>query len=183
MTRGPAPMGSLTGQTAKWYAMLAKPEHVEDVLQLIRGAAVGGAVEECFVPRFDAVSNAAAGDGPQMLAPVCLVKLAGSPDGLLADMKRTSALRRFAGRNAEFVPLSAEAAAWVDDNTVPGERTFGMSEGHMENGSVTVTSGPLVGHESWINKVSHRKKRAFLQIDVFGPAIDAEMGLKIVGKR
>ena len=53
----------------------------------------------------------------------------------------------------------------------------------MENGAVTVTAGPLVGHEDWIGKVSHRKKRVAVRIDMFTPAIDAEMGMRIVGKR
>lgn len=173
-------------QQARWYAIPVKPGCEELMVALIRAAAQDeGGLEECFVPTCDVMVAPGRDSGfdQQVLAPLCLVKLKGDADRLLARMKRTSALRRLAGRGAAFTPLSAEAAAWVDENTTPERRSFPMSEGCMENGAVTVTAGPLVGHEDWIGKVSHRKKRVTVRIDMFTPAIDAEMGMRIVGKR
>lgn len=176
---------SLRKQGATWYAIPVKRGCEELVLGLVRAADQGtGAVEECFVPMCDmAATNADGVSVQQALAPLCLVKLKGDPGELLSKMKRTSALRKLAGRGATLAPLSPEAAAWIDGNTTPEHRTFSMSEGHIENGAITVTAGPLTGHEDWIGKVSHRKKLATVRIDMFTPAIDAEMGIKIVGKK
>lgn len=176
---------SLQRQDATWYAISAKRGCEELMLGLLRAADQGtGSVEECFVPMCDMVATTTGGmSAQQALAPLCLVKLKGDPDDLLAKMKHTSALRRLAGRGASLAPLSPEAAAWIDGYTTPEHRAFPISEGHIEDGSITVTAGPLVGHEDWIGKVSHRKKRATVRIDMFTPAIDAEMGIKIVGKK
>ncbi|WP_165062248.1 hypothetical protein [Adlercreutzia sp. ZJ154] len=179
---------NLEQQKSGWYAMVTKPGFAYDVLALVRAAAAkSGVAVECFVPECRVVDGRGASSVAERreLAPVCLVKLNDSPDGLLNEMKKTSALRRFAGRKAEFLPLRSEDAAWIDENAAPEGhgRVFDMSEGHIENGSVTVTSGPLVGRENWIDKISHRKKRARLHIDMFGSAMDVEMGLKLVGKK
>lgn len=176
---------SLKRQETTWYAIPVKYGCEELMLSLLRTADLEtGAIEECFVPMCDMAAPTTDGMSVQQaLAPLCFVKLKGDPDELLSKMKHTSALRKLAGRGASLVPLSPEAAAWVDECTTPEHRAFPMSEGHIEDGAITVTAGPLVGHEDWIGKVSHRKKRATVRIDMFTPAIDAEMGIKIVGKK
>ena len=57
-----------------------------------------------------------------------------------------------------------------------------MSQGIIVNGRVIILSGPLVGEESRIRKVDRHKRRAWLQIKLFGKPYTVVVGLEISQK-
>lgn len=59
---------------------------------------------------------------------------------------------------------------------------FPMSQGIIVNGRVIILSGPLVGEESRIRKVDRHKRRAWLQIKLFGKSYTVVVGLEISQK-
>ena len=59
---------------------------------------------------------------------------------------------------------------------------FPMSQGIIVNGRVIILSGPLVGEESRIRKVDRHKRRAWLQIKLFGKPYTVVVGLEISQK-
>ena len=60
---------------------------------------------------------------------------------------------------------------------------FNMSEGIIENDRVVVTKGPLKGNEGLIRKIDRHKRRAYLEVGLFGRKIETQVGLEIVEKR
>ena len=54
------------------------------------------------------------------------------------------------------------------------------SAGFKENGVVTVTSGPLVGHEGQIKKIDRHKMTAWLEIEMHGRKYEAMLGLQLL---
>lgn len=58
-----------------------------------------------------------------------------------------------------------------------------MSEGYVEDGKLHITSGPLEGREALVRKVNHRKKVAYLELEVNGKKIKAQLGIKITKKK
>ncbi len=58
-----------------------------------------------------------------------------------------------------------------------------MSEGIIENDRVVVTSGPLKGNEGLIRKIDRHKRKAWLEIEMFGRTVEMQVGLEVVGKR
>ena len=57
-----------------------------------------------------------------------------------------------------------------------------MSEGVIENSKVRVISGPLVGKEGFIKRIDRHKRKAFLEMEMFGRVQKVQVGLEIVAK-
>ena len=55
--------------------------------------------------------------------------------------------------------------------------------GLIENGTVTVTEGPLTGMEGCIRRIDRHKRKAWLEIDMFGRTMEMEVGLEIIEKK
>ena len=54
--------------------------------------------------------------------------------------------------------------------------------GVIEHSQVKVTSGPLQGKEGYIRKIDRHKRKAWLEIEMFGRAQNIQVGLEIVAK-
>lgn len=61
-------------------------------------------------------------------------------------------------------------------------QTVEMSEGVIEQAKVRVYSGPLVGKEKYIRKIDRHKRRAVLEMPMFGKMRKMQVGLEIVAK-
>ena len=59
---------------------------------------------------------------------------------------------------------------------------FPMSRGIIVDGRLTILSGPLVGEEDRVIKVDRHKRRAWLQIKLFGKPYTVVVGLEIPQK-
>jgi len=57
-----------------------------------------------------------------------------------------------------------------------------FSEGIIEQSKVRVYSGPLVGKEKYIRKIDRHKRKAFLEMPIFGEKQKMQVGLEIVEK-
>ena len=57
-----------------------------------------------------------------------------------------------------------------------------MSEGYITGDKVTVTRGPLIGLEGDIRKIDRHKRRAYLDVTLFGRTVPASVGLEVVRK-
>ena len=58
-----------------------------------------------------------------------------------------------------------------------------MSEGIIEGAKIIVTRGPLMGKEGYIKKVDRHKRKARLELEMFGRMQEIVVGLEIVEKR
>lgn len=57
-----------------------------------------------------------------------------------------------------------------------------LSEGVIEGSKVRVYLGPLVGKEKYIKKIDRHKRKAFLELPIFGEKQRMQVGLEIVAK-
>ena len=57
-----------------------------------------------------------------------------------------------------------------------------ISEGVIEKSKIKVYSGPLVGKEKYICRIDRHKRRAFLELPMFGRRQKIQVGLEIVSK-
>lgn len=90
-------------------------------------------------------------------------------------------LTKLLGADGEVIPLTEEETAFL--LALGGkEQVVKMSEGLIENSRVIVTSGPLQGKEGLIRKIDRHKRRAYLEIEMFGRVQAVQVGLEIVRK-
>lgn len=92
-------------------------------------------------------------------------------------------MRLLTSTGDEFLPLNNEEIDWLRALVVGKTHTVEMSEGLIEGGKVTVTSGPLRGREAQISKIDRHKRLAWLDMRMFGRNKNIKVGLEIVSKR
>ncbi len=97
---------------------------------------------------------------------------------------RTATARRLcavAASACRFCPLTADERDWFLAFS-DAAHVVRMSEGVIEGDTVRVTRGPLMGREGLIRKIDRHKRRAYLEVTMFGRTVPASVGLEIVRK-
>ncbi|WP_172135663.1 transcription termination/antitermination NusG family protein [Adlercreutzia sp. ZJ473] len=161
------------------------------VADVVGSTGAAGAVDaasvlrECFVPKARVAQKV---DGKwvpceKVLLPGYLIAVTAHADQLEPVLRRVPDLTRILGNDNAFTPLDASEVAWLEASTSRSDRVVEMSEGCLEGGKLRITSGPLLGKEAWVRKVNHRKKVAYLEMQMFGRTIKAQMGLKVTRKK
>ena len=57
-----------------------------------------------------------------------------------------------------------------------------VSVGIIENSVTKILSGPLKGKEGLIRKIDRHKRKAWLEVEMFGRKQEIQVGLEIVAK-
>ena len=117
-----------------------------------------------------------------MLFPGYVFLVSDEKEKLFFELKRIIGLTKLLGTGETIVPLTDEEVNFLL-RFGGKEQTVEMSEGIIENDRVVVTSGPLKGNEGLIRKIDRHKRKAWLEIEMFGRTVEMQVGLEIVGKR
>ncbi|WP_165173592.1 transcription termination/antitermination NusG family protein [Adlercreutzia sp. ZJ242] len=141
--------------------------------------------EEIFVPkaRVGVKRGGKWLPGEEVLMPGYLVAIARDPDALVRALRRARGFVRVVRQDNVAVPLPEQNVRWLEEQTQRGKSAVAMSEGYIEDGKLHITSGPLAGREAVIQKVNHRRKVAYLEIEAHGKKIKAQLGIKITKKK
>ena len=100
---------------------------------------------------------------------------------LYEELKHVEGLTKLIGTGETIVPLSQDEIDFL--KRFAGEnQVVEMSEGIIEQSKVIVTSGPLAGMEGFIKKIDRHKRKAYLEIPMFGRIQNVQVGLEIVAK-
>ena len=90
-------------------------------------------------------------------------------------------IRLLGNEENSFFPLTEKEQDWFL-SFMDGEHIVRMSEGYIKGDKVTVTRGPLMGFEADIRKIDRHKRRAYLDVTLFGRTVPASVGLEVVRK-
>lgn len=100
---------------------------------------------------------------------------------LYEELKHIDGMTKMIGTGQEIVPLTDEEVEFIQH--FGGEdKIVQMSEGIIENSQVKILSGPLEGMEAFIRKIDRHKRKAWLEIEMFGRMQRVEVGLEIISK-
>lgn len=100
---------------------------------------------------------------------------------LYENLRNVIGLTRLIGTGQEIVPLREDEVAFLQ--RIGGEgQMVEMSEGIIENSQVKILSGPLMGMEGCIRKIDRHKRKAWIEVEMFGRLQLVQVGLEIVSK-
>lgn len=100
---------------------------------------------------------------------------------LYEGLKKIIGTTKLIGTGKEIVPLKEEEVRFLCE--FGGEEHVAeMSKGIIEQSKVIITSGPLMGKEGYIRKIDRHKRKAWLEIEMFGRKQTVQAGLEIVAK-
>ena len=140
-------------------------------------------MEECFIPQYEEKKHFRGKWTVQkkILFPGYVFVVTDYLNDLYEELKHIDGMTKMIGTGQEIVPLTDEEVEFIQH--FGGEdKIVQMSEGIIENSQLKILSGPLEGMEAFIRKIDRHKRKAWLEIEMFGRMQRVEVGLEIISK-
>ncbi len=146
--------------------------HIDDVV-----------LQSCFIPHYEEKRKI---DGTwkickKKLFPGYVFLVSENLEQLVDSLKKVTGFTKLIGTGDTIVPLTEKEINFLmrfggKDHTVE------MSEGIIEGDQIIITEGPLMGQEAMIKKIDRHKRKAWLEMEMFGRMQRVEVGLEITKK-
>jgi transcriptional antiterminator NusG len=140
-------------------------------------------LERCFLPCYEERKKIK-GEWQtlkRILFPGYVFLVTDQVEELFFELKKVIGLTKLLGSGNEIVPLSQEEVSLL--LSLGGEdQVVEMSTGIIEGSTVIILSGPLMGREGLIKKIDRHKRKAYLEMEMFGRMQRVEVGLEITMK-
>ena len=166
-----------------WYVVQVRTGTEENILIQCRKFIPDTVLERCFIPYYEEKKHIRGTWTilKKVLFPGYVFMVAENSDILHDQLKKVIGLTKIIGTGETVVPLTQKEIAFLqrfggDDQVVA------MSEGVIEQSKVRILSGPLCGMEGLIKKIDRHKRKAWLELPMFGRMQQVEVGLEIVMK-
>ena len=170
--------------TRMWYVIQVISGKEEATLNMIKKYGAQKYVKECFSPKYER-RRKYLGQWHQekaILFPGYIFVISNQVEELYQALKKIPELTKLLGVGEKWTPMTKEDVEIVE--LLSGkERVVKFSEGYIAGDKVVVVKGPLKGMEGTIRKVDRHKRKAYLEIPMFGRVLNAQVGLEIVEKR
>lgn len=143
----------------------------------------GEVLERCFIPYYEEAKRIRGNwtTLEKVLFPGYVFIITEKLERLYEQLHEVIGLTKLIGTGREIVPLCAEEIAFIQE--IGGEnQVVEMSEGVIEKSNVRITSGPLMGMEGMIKKIDRHKRKAWLEVPMFGRVQTVQVGVEIVAK-
>lgn len=183
-------------QRCLWYVARVRSGSEDCVRQRCREQMYPGMIEDCYVFRYEEQRHVR-GEWmikEKILFPGYVFLVARNTDAKKSEAeeaeyeKRLEQMLRDVEGVAGLLKVDGELVV-LNDEEVNLLQTFGghgqkvkLSEGVIEHSKIRVYSGPLVGKEKYIRKIDRHKRRAVLEMPMFGGTKRVQVGLEIVSK-
>lgn len=140
-------------------------------------------LDSCFIPYYEARRKKVGiwKTEQKILFPGYVFVVTESVEQLYLELKKIEGLTKLLGTGEDVVPISCEEEGML--RKLSGEdHVMEMSEGIMEGSQVIIQSGPLMGQEGLIKRIDRHKRKAWLELPMFGRLQLVEVGLEITRK-
>lgn len=167
-----------------WYVIQVRTGTEEEIQRQCENIIDNSILEKSFIPKYEQERKYQGEWHTELkvLFPGYVFLVSGEKEKLFFELKRIIGLTKLLGTGETIVPLTDEEISFL--LRLGGEeQNVKMSEGIIENDRVVVLSGPLKGNEGLIRKIDRHKRKAWLEIEMFGRMVEMQVGLEVVGKR
>lgn len=166
-----------------WYVVQVRTGTEESIRIQCEKQMSGEVLKRCFIPYYEE-SKRIRGRWTtfeKVLFPGYVFMISEKMERLYDQLHGVIGLTKMIGTGREIVPLREEEIAFMQG--IGGEnQVVEMSEGVIEQSRVRITSGPLVGMEGLIRKIDRHKRKAWLELPMFGRVQTVQVGVEIVAK-
>ena len=166
-----------------WYVVQVRTGTEENIRTQCLRKISSEILERCFIPYYESMKKY---KGKwhleqKILFPGYVFMITDEMEQLYLGLKKVIGLTKLIGTGREIIPLKQEE---VDFLTEFGKekQVVEMSTGIIENGRIRITDGPLKGREAMIRKIDRHKRKASLEIPMFGRILETQAGLEIIEK-
>ena len=167
-----------------WYVAQVQSGREASTLDMCRRFVSPSIMKDCFMPETEVLWKIR-GEWRlvrRLLFPGYLFFVTDDVDELNKELLRVPMPIRLLGNEENsFFPLTDRERDWFL-SFMDGDHVVRMSEGCINGDQVTITRGPLMGFEGDIRKIDRHKRRAYIDVNLFGRTVPASIGLEIVRK-
>ena len=167
-----------------WYVIQVRTGTEEEIQKQCETIIDKKILEKSFIPKYEQGKKYQGKWHTEWKAlfPGYVFLVSKDQEKLFYELKRVIGLTKLLGTGDTVVPLTDEEVGFL--LRLGGEeQTVEMSQGIIENDRVIVTCGPLKGNEGLIRKIDRHKRKAWLEIQMFGRTVEMQVGLEVVEKR
>lgn len=170
-------------ETEKWFVVQCMTGTEEKVRLLCERRIPKTVMSHCYIPYYKE-KRRVRGEWKQLrkvLFPGYLILAAHDSNQLNSCLKKAGLFLKLLRSGEVITPLTREEQQLLQ--RLGGvDQVMEMSEGLIENSVVQIYSGPLCGMEACIKKIDRHKRKAWLELSMFGRMQLIEVGLEIVAK-
>ena len=167
-----------------WYVIQVRTDMEEETRKQCEKIIDKEILEKSFIPMYEQERKYQGKWHRELrvLFPGYVFLVSDEKEKLFFELKRIMGLTKLLGTGETIVPLTDEEVSFL--LRLGGEeQTVEMSEGIIESDRVVITKGPLKGNEGLIKKINRHKRKAWLEIQMFGRTMEMQVGVEIVRKR
>lgn len=166
-----------------WYVVQVRTGSEENIRTQCTRNVSGNVLEKCFIPYYEERKRIRGEwrTEKKVLFPGYVFVITDEIEEVYRQLARVIGLTKVLGTGGEVVPLTEKETEFL--LSFGGEeQVVEMSEGIIESSQVIITSGPLKGKEGMIRKIDRHKRKAYLELQMFGRTQVIQVGLEIVAK-
>lgn len=167
-----------------WYVMQVKVGTEERIVAQCLNIIEKDILKDCFIPYCESMKKYGGEwhKEKNILFPGYVFLISADIEKLYLSLKNVIGLTKLIGTGEKVVPLSVSEVEFLE-RFGGEEQVVQMSNGYIEGDKIVVVSGPLVGNEGCIKKVDRHKRKAYLEIEMFGRKVETQVGLEVVKKK
>lgn len=166
-----------------WYVIQVRTGSEENIRLQCEANIPQDVMERCFIPYYEE-RRRIRGEWmtlKKILFPGYVFLITEEIDELFYQLKKVIGLTRLLGAGDEIIPLTERERDFL--LRFGGENQIvEMSEGIIEQSRIRIMSGPLMGMEGQIRKIDRHKRKAWLEVEMFGRVQRVEVGLEVAMK-
>lgn len=166
-----------------WYVIQVRSGTEEIIRQQCTARIPQSVLERCFLPYYEEKRKIRGSWIIQKkhLFPGYVFAVTEDIEALYEMLKSVMGMTKLLGVGEDIVPLK-EAEVQFLKRFGGEDQIVEMSEGVIENSVTKILSGPLVGMEGTIRKIDRHKRKAWIEIEMFGRMQMVQVGLEILRK-
>lgn len=166
-----------------WYVIQVRTGTEESIRLQCEAKISPNVLERCFIPCYEE-RRKVRGDWrtlQRILFPGYVFLITEQVEQLYMELKKVIGLTRLLGTGDEVIALTERETDFL--RKFGGEeQVVKMSQGIIEGSRTRILSGPLTGMEGQIRKIDRHKRKAWLEVEMFGREQLVEVGLEIAMK-
>lgn len=166
-----------------WYVIQVRTGTEENICCQCRKIIDTSVLERCFIPYYQEKKKYQGEwhTRERILFPGYVFLVTDHLEELYDSLKDVIGSTRLIGTGEEIVPLSEEEVTLLL-RLGKEEQLVEMSTGIIENSQIRILEGPLMGMEGTIRKIDRHKRKAWLEIEMFGRMVEMQVGLEVIAK-
>lgn len=166
-----------------WYVVQVRVGTEENMKLQCQKKISESILERCFIPYYEEKKRIQGEWKIQqkILFPGYIFVITEDIENLYKQLKCVIGMTKLLGTGEEIVPLAEDEIQFMQN--FGGEtQVVKMSEGVIEQSEVKILSGPLQGKEGFIKKIDRHKRKAWLEMEMFGRLQTIQVGLEVIAK-